>query len=84
LRQQNAEASVIAGSTIEACRGLFNNLRRSNAALSDNSIQTMAEELPPLFDQRAAIEYFAMLPICHGFPARSVAYYLKWRDRAAN
>jgi hypothetical protein len=50
LRQQDApRANVIAGSTSEACRGLFNYLRRSNAALSDNSIQTTVEGVPPLF-----------------------------------
>jgi hypothetical protein len=44
LRQQAAPAaSVVADLTIEACRGLFNYLRRANAALSDNSIQTMME-----------------------------------------
>jgi hypothetical protein len=36
-----------------------------------------------LLDSRAAIEYFSMLLICHGHPARSVAYCRKWRDRSA-
>jgi hypothetical protein len=42
------------------------------------------ENSPCIFEQRAAIEYFLLLPICHGHPARSVAYYLKWRDGSAN
>jgi hypothetical protein len=40
---------VVAGSFAEACRELFNQLHRSNAALSDNSIQTMVENVSPLF-----------------------------------
>jgi hypothetical protein len=27
---------------------------------------------------------FRMSPICHGHPARPVAYYLEWRDSQAN
>jgi hypothetical protein len=53
---RRARANVIAGSTSEACRGLFNYLRRSNAALSDNSIQTTVKECRRFFHRHAAIE----------------------------
>jgi hypothetical protein len=29
-------------------------------------------------------KYFRLLPICHGFWARPVAYYLKWSDAELN
>jgi hypothetical protein len=59
---------------------LINDLHQADTALSDNSIQTMAELVLVLLRSAAMNEYFWLLPICHGFPARLVTYYLKWRE----